>query len=125
MSKTILLDSSTWIEIFGVGKHAAICETERKKAQTIIVPTIVIFEVYKKIQSVLSEDKALLATAVLNEFQVENLTQEVALTAADLSIEHSLGMADAMVLAHAKLSQAKMITLDNDFANIPNVKVIR
>ena len=125
MSKTILLDSSCWIEIFNQGKHSNTCENEKKKADVVIVPTLVLYEVYRKILLLSSEDKALLAISVMNHNQVEDMTQEIALTAADISTEHNLAMADSIILAHSKLSRAKLITLDNDFAQIPDVKVIR
>lgn len=62
---------------------------------------------------------------MLTQYNVLDMTREVVLTAADVSLEFSLAMADSIILAHARLSDAKLLTLDNDFAKIPNVKVLR
>ena len=42
-------------------------------------------------------------------------------TAADLSLEHGLAMADALILATAKLFRAELITSDRDFERVPGV----
>ncbi|MEW6055426.1 MAG: PIN domain-containing protein [Bdellovibrionota bacterium] len=49
----------------------------------------------------------------------------MALYAADLSIEFELAMADSLILAFAKEAGVSLLTLDNDFAGIPNVVVVR
>lgn len=120
-----LLDSSVWIEILASGPLHKVCRRELTSSPGVVVPTLVIFEVYRKIASALSEDQALSAVAYLNRWSVVPMDQEVALTAADLSIEHRLGMADSIVLAHSIREHARLVTLDNDFAGIPGVKIIR
>ena len=121
----VVLDSSVWIEILGSGPLSKICEKERVGASLVIVPTLVFYEVYRKICSMLSEDQALAAVAAMAQHEVLDLTQDVALTAADLSLQHDLGMADSLILAHAKLKGATLVTLDNDFSGIPGVKIPR
>jgi predicted nucleic acid-binding protein len=122
-SNLVLLDSSVWIEVITQGKLYEKCMHE--KSDQIIVPTLVLFEVYRKLSKNLSEDKALIAIAMITQNQVQDMTQEVALTAADLSLEYNLGMADSLILAHSRIHKAKLITLDNDFSDIKDVKVIR
>ena len=120
----ILPDSSCWIEIFSEGKLAQECEAEIKRASDIIVPTLVIYEVYKKIRSCLSEDLGLSAVASLSTNSVSELTREIALLAADLSLEYKLPMADSMVLAHAEAHEAQLVTLDKGFLVVPHVRVL-
>jgi predicted nucleic acid-binding protein len=120
-----LLDSSTWIEIFGTGPLMKSCQREMKQAKSLIVPTLVLHEVYRKIAQRGSEELALSVVAAMTQHTVVELNQEVALTAADLSLQHNLGMADSLILAHAQKQNALLITLDNDFAKIPGVKVLR
>jgi len=122
---SVLLDSSAWIEIFGHGPLVKACQSELRSASAVCVPTVVLFEVYRKITQQVSEDSALSAIAVLTQNSIADLTQEIALSAADLSIAHKLPMADSLILAHALRSGSTLITLDNDFASIPGVKVIR
>jgi len=49
---------------------------------------------------------------------------ELAVMAGDLSIEHKLPMADAMILATARLYDAEVVTSDADFAGVPAVTYI-
>jgi toxin FitB len=54
---------------------------------------------------------------------VADLTEEVALTAADLSLAHGLSMADAMMLAFARENRADLVTTDAGFEGLPGVTV--
>jgi predicted nucleic acid-binding protein len=49
------------------------------------------------------------------------LTTTVALTAADLSLEHRLAMADSLIYATAVLHQVEVVTSDPDFLGLPRV----
>jgi toxin FitB len=124
-TKSVVLDSSVWIEILRTGPLSKKCLGELKGANKIFVPTLVIFEVYRKILRASSEELALSAVALLNTHSSAPLSQEVALLAGDLSLQHSLATADSLVLAHAIDLGAVLVTLDNDFADIDGVKVIR
>jgi toxin FitB len=120
-----VLDSSVWIEILNRGSLAQTCIKELQAATRVYVPTLVIFEVYKKILASVSEDRALSAIAMLSQHEVVDLTRDISLTAADLSVQHGLGMADSLVLAHARQVEALLLTLDNDFSDIPGAQVLR
>lgn len=122
----VTLDSSVWIELLGAGKLQAACTEALERASEVMVPTVVIFEVYRKILSATgSEDQALSAASLLRQHVVRELTDEVALEAAELSLAHRLGMADSLVLAHAVRDAAPLVTLDNDFTGIEGVRVLR
>lgn len=124
-SKPIILDSSAWIEILNNGNQSKACLKALKQVEKVYVPTVVIFEVYRKIASTRSEDQALSAVALLSQNHVVDLSREIALSAADLSIEKKLAMADSLVLAHAQNINAMLLTLDNDFSGIPDAQVLR
>ena len=122
----ILIDSCGWIEYFGEGpfadQYAAfIEETEKNK---IIMPTIVIYEVYKKIKSTRGEEKALDVYAQMSLTKVVELTSALSLKAADISIKEEVAMADAIVIATAKDYQAQIITSDKHFKKVNGVKLI-
>lgn len=120
----MIVDSSVWIEILKDGPLAGKCQKAMLK-QKIQIPTLVLFEVYKKLKVQSSEDIALEAVAHLSQYEVQDLSREVAMLAADLSIQHNLAMADSLVLAHAELSGAPLLTLDNDFSAISIARVVR
>lgn len=122
----ILIDSCGWIEYFGEGPLANqyapfIEETERNK---IIMPTIVIYEVYKKIKNTKGEEKALDAYAQMSLTQVVELTSALSLKAADISIKNEVAMADAIVIATAKDYEAQIIISDQHFKKVNGVKLI-
>lgn len=120
----MVVDSSVWLEILRSGPLRAECERQIQKGKTK-VPTLVLFEVYKKIKVKASEDLALEAVAALSRYELVDLNREIALLAADLSIEHDIGMADSLVLACAQFLGEPLVTLDNDFAGIGGAIVIR
>ncbi len=123
-SLPVVLDSSVWIEIFAKGSRHNQCEFYISKPN-IIVPSLVLYEVYKYICSQVSEDLALSVIAQITQHKVQDLNKEIALFGADLSLNNKIAMADAIVLSTAYYCNAELITLDNDFTGFEGVKVIR
>lgn len=76
----------------------------------LITPTIVLYEVYKKIKRERAEEEALLFAGRLSATQVVHLTESVAFLAADVSLRYGLAMTDAIVYATAKDQEAEVIT---------------
>lgn len=119
----MIIDSSVWIEIFSKGDRCAECLL-KMRGKEIFVPAIVIFEVYRKIKQKISDDVALEVVASLSKNKIVNVDRDIALLAADLSIEHNLAMADSIVYACAREHGVTLLTLDHDFMNLPNVIVV-
>ena len=117
----IVVDSSGWIEFFTDGALAETYASRLRNLSTVVTPVIVIYEVYKRLKRDLSEDDALLAVSAMQQSRVVPVDQEIALTAADLSLEHGLAMADAIVLATARKFDAELVTSDRDFETIGGV----
>jgi len=116
----IVIDSSGWVEFFTDGP-LAVEYARRIRLSTVLMPAIVLYEVYKRLKRDLSEDDAIVAVSAMQRTRIIDITQEIALTAADLSLEHGLAMADALILATARLYRAELVTSDGDFAAIPGV----
>ena len=116
-----LVDSSGWIEFFSDGPLASRYAPYVKDRTQLITPTIVLYEVYKKIKSARGEEAALLAAGRLSATQVVPLTESLALLAADLSLSHRLAMADAVVYATARDRGARLVTSDADLKDLPAV----
>ena len=117
----IVVDSSGWIEFFTDGPLADEYAARLRKLTSVVVPVIVIYEVYKWLKRELSEDDAIVAVSAMQRGQVVPIDQELALSAADLSLEHSLAMADALVLAAARRFHAELVTSDSDFEKVAGV----
>ena len=89
-----------------------------------MTPTIVLYEVYKLIKRERSEEEAFLAASQLMRTRVVPLSEELAISAADVALEHGLAMADAIVYATAQREGAALVTGDADFRGLPGVRVI-
>ena len=116
-----VIDSSGWIEFFTDGPLGNEYAKRLRNLAGIITPVIVLYEVYKRLKRDLSEDDAIVAVSAMQRTRIVPIDQELALTAADLSLEHSLAMADAIVLATARRFRAELVTSDRDFEGLPNV----
>lgn len=114
----IVIDSSGWVEFFTDGPLADEYAARLRPLSAIVTPVIVVYEVYKRLKRDLSEEDAIIAVSAMQRTQIAVLDQDIALTAADLSLEHSLAMADAIVLATARKYRAQVITSDQDFEDI-------
>src|SRR3989304_7528345 len=119
-----LIDSSGWIEFFTDGHLSKAYSKYLKDLSKIITPTIILYEVYKKIKRERTEEDALLAASLINRTTVVHLSESIALSAADLSLKHSLPMADAVVYATALEQGCKVVTGDAHFKNIELVVFI-
>jgi len=122
----ILIDSYGWIEYFGEGpladRYAPFVEKADEKET--VTPTIVIYEVYRKIKSVRGEEKALEAYAQMSRTKIVDLTSSLCLEAADISMNSNLGMADAIIAATAKAFNAQIVTSDEHLKKIDGVKFL-
>jgi len=122
----ILIDSYGWIEYFADGplsdKYADYIE--KIDEENTVTPAIVVYEVYKKIKSELSEEKALEAYAQMMRTRVIPFDDNLAIIAADISLRYGLGMADAIVYATARKEEATLITGDKHFKGLEGVVLI-
>jgi len=117
-----VVDSSGWLEFFVDGPNAAKFAEPLKKADKLLVPSISIYEVFKVVLRECGEHQALQAAAVMQKGKVIDLNPRVAMTAATLSIAHSLPMADSIILATARINDAVIWTQDVDFKGLDSVK---
>lgn len=117
----IVIDSSGWLEYLTDGPLANEFARRLRQPAAVLTPAIVVYEVYKHSRRLRGEEAAIDAVAALRKTTIIPLTEEVALVAADLSIEHKLAMADAIVLATARLNEAEVMTSDADFSGISGV----
>ncbi len=117
-----LLDSSVWVEILSNGPRAAEFSRCLNEAEGVLVPSIVLYEVFKRLRRDAPEPAATLGAARLQAYGVVPLDDRLALEAADLSLERRLPMADAIVYATACAYRATLVTTDAHFAGLPGVE---
>ena len=122
----ILTDSYGWIEYFTEGALADSYApyVEKIDGENYITPTIVVYEVYRKIKNLQGEQKALEAFSQISRTRIVELTSAISLKAADVSINLKLGTADAIILATAQECNAEIVTSDKHLKDLDRVKFI-
>jgi len=122
----ILVDSTGWIEYCGKGSNAD--DYARRIIQTptgsILTPTVVLLEVYRKIKKDRGEEKALEAYAHLQDTRMVPLDPHTAVAAADLSLRTGLGTVDSIIYATSTQYGAELLTSDHHFEGLPRVTLI-
>lgn len=98
-----LVDSCGWLEYFGDGPNAVFFAAPLRKTAKILVPTICLYEVFKKVLSERDEDSALQAIAVMRQGLVVPLDSTISMGAAKISHVDGLPMAAAIILATARI----------------------
>jgi toxin FitB len=117
-----LVDSSAWLEYFADGPNAQFFAPAIEKASELIVPTIVVFEVFKRVLQQRSARAALETVAILRQGRFVDLTNSLAIVAATVSHREKLPMADSIIIATARSENAVIWTQDADFERLPGVK---
>ena len=117
-----LVDSSGWLEYFTGGKNAyrfaaAIEDTER-----LIVSTLNIYEVFKKVISQRDEDAALEAVAMMQQAKVKEVTSSIAMQGAKFSHIFKTPLADSIIYITAVENNAVVWTQDADFNGMAGVE---
>ncbi|MBI3958297.1 MAG: type II toxin-antitoxin system VapC family toxin [Chloroflexi bacterium] len=119
-----VVDSSGWLEYFADAANAPFFAPAIEETESLIVPVISVYEVFKRIFQQSGENDALEAIAAMLQGQVVVFDVTLALNAAKLSIDHKLPMADSIIWATARAYDATLWTQDRDFAQIEGVKYV-
>ena len=117
-----VVDSSAWLEYFTDGPNAAVFAKPIETTRSLLVPSLSLLEVFKRVSQQRSEDEALRAIAVMEQGRIVDLDRATALEAARLSIHHGIAMADSVMLATALRNRATLWTQDLDFDGLPGAR---
>ncbi|MEW6094286.1 MAG: type II toxin-antitoxin system VapC family toxin [Chloroflexota bacterium] len=120
-----VVDSSGWLEYFAEGENADFFAPAIEDTENLIVPAISIFEIFKRLLQSYGLDVAETRLADLYKGKQVDLTASLALSAAQLSIQYKLPMADSLILATVHDHEATLWTQDEHFKDIPGVKYIQ
>lgn len=120
-----LVDSCAWLEYFADGPNAGFYAPAIASMDTLIVPSICLLEVFKRILQQRDEHLALQAIAVMQQGVVIDLDAELALSAGRLGSEYKLPLADAVILATARSRGAILWTQDAHFESIEGVRYVQ
>lgn len=117
-----LVDTCGWIEWLTNGKLATSFEPYLRHTTDLIIPTLIQYELYKWVSREKNPTMALEIIGLTENGHVIPLDTNLALYAADLSKEHGLAMADAIIYATSKKNNALLVTSDKYFKSLPHVK---
>ena len=117
-----VVDSSAGLEYFGDGPNAAVFAEAIESLDELAVPTLTMFEVFKRTHQLTDETTALKAIAVMLQGRIVELSATLAIDAARLSLDIGLAMADAIILATAHAEDAVLWTQDSHFEGLDNVE---
>jgi len=117
-----IIDSSCWLEYFSGSLVGDKVSHVIENIEELIVPSITIYEVFKKILIELDEDNGLLAVAHMKQGYVIPLDGDLSIYAAKIGKEYQLAMADSIIYAVTKKYNATLWTQDKHFKNLVNVK---
>ena len=117
-----VVDSSAWLEYFANGPNAGYFAPAIEDVSQLVVPSICILEVFKRVHQQRGEALALQAVALMQQGQVQDLDGPLALSAGRIGLAHTLPLADSVVLATARRHGAILWTQDADVKGLEGVR---
>lgn len=116
------VDTSGWLEFFFEGPNSSFFAEPVEAPADLIVSVICLYEVFKKVNLVADEGRALRAIAQMKQGRVVEVTEDLALKASLVSIKYQLPMADSLIWATTQKYEALLWTQDEHFRKLPGVK---
>jgi predicted nucleic acid-binding protein len=117
------IDSSAWLGYL-LGNLPETKPIIESQETTLFTSIITIHEVYKKLKIIGKNPKEGINFIEENSIII-NLTKETAINAAENCEKYALHTIDGLIYTSAQETKAIFITADNDFANLPNTKILR
>ena len=117
-----VVDSSAWLSYFSDDANATIFSRPIEEIEKLLVPSIIITEVFKCILRQRGEDVALEIIAHMEQGKVIPLDCSLAINAAQYGVALKLPLADSIIYATAQKFNATLWTQDADFKSLEGVK---
>ena len=121
---TNVVDSSGWVEYFANGANAKFFTPAVQDLENLLVPSICLYEVFKRLTLDLGEESALQAVGIMSYGRLVELDRKIAIDAAQISLDLKLAMADSIILATTRDYDATLWTQDAHFKGMDGVKYI-
>ena len=117
-----LVDSCGWLEYFADGPNADFYAAALEEPDSLLVPTICLLEVFKRVLQQRGEDAALQAAAAMHLGLIVTLDANIALRAARISNDLKMPLADSVILATARTYLGVIWTQDAHFKGLEGVR---
>jgi predicted nucleic acid-binding protein len=116
-----VIDSTLWLEYFADTDAGNNVAEIIENTDELIVPTITMYEVFKKLLFETNEDSALFAVAYMRQGKVIELNEELSLSAARISKDNKMPMADSIIYATNMKYNCTLWTQDKHFLKLKSV----
>lgn len=120
-----VVDPCGWLEYFADGPNADFFAPAIEETNQLVVPTLILFEVFKRVLQQRNEADALRSIGLMRQGRCVDLTDSLAIGAASLSVELKLPLADSIILHIARKQGATLWTQDVHFEGLQGVRYIR
>ncbi|MDR2630902.1 MAG: type II toxin-antitoxin system VapC family toxin [Spirochaetaceae bacterium] len=117
-----IVDSSLWLEYFAGTDTGNMVSKTIENIGELIVPSIVLYEVFKKLLLETTEDNALFCIAHMKQGKIINLGDTLSLSVARLGVKFKLPMADSIIYAVTIKYEGILWTQDRHFSGLDFVK---
>jgi uncharacterized protein with PIN domain len=117
-----VVDAAGWIEYVSDGPQAGFFAPAIEKTADLLVPSVVLLEVFRILVRQVGEGPALEVAAAMRQATVVPLDATLALEAARLAALHQLDASGGAILATVGMHEATLWTADSRFAYLPNVR---
>lgn len=115
-------DSSAWLEFVNGGSNAIHFRPVIEDTAALVVPSIVVYEVFKLTLRSKGEKAAQQLAIAMRKGRIVAIDETLALSAAKLALQYRLAMADSLIYAAARVCSATLWTQDDDFEHLPGVR---
>lgn len=120
-----LVDSCGWLEYFAGAANADFFAPVIEDLPQLIVPTLCLFEVFKRVLQQTGQGDALRAIGVMRQARCVDLTDSLALGAAQVSVDLKLSLADSIIFHTAQQHGALLWTQDAHFEGLGGIRYMR
>jgi toxin FitB len=117
-----VVDSSGWIEHFLDSEQAVFFAPALANSADLIVPSLSIYEVHKRLSRGLPDDVVQNCLNVMRRGTVIDITDARAVSASQTGQRHKLALADSVMYSIAQEFGATLWTQDVDYQGLPGVK---
>lgn len=123
-SNLVLVDSSGWVEFWGDGPKAPLFDPYFDREDSVLLPTIALYEVFKKLLVTRGTNTADRFLSFAYRTRIVPLDEMLALAAAENSLRYKLAMADAIIYTTAHFYRAELVATDRAFQDLPGVTLL-
>jgi predicted nucleic acid-binding protein len=123
-SEAVVIDSSGWLEYITEDVKADLFAPYFENDIQVLVPVVVLYEVRKVLLR--ADPKSNVQTFESEALRrvVIDIDEHIALSAATVSLNYKLAMADALIYAMAQRFRVRLITSDAHFDKVPGVTIL-